>query len=219
MKLDLSDEQDRQLVTMLASLKLRLPNLKGMAVSNFKGFNDLAYFFIHCVPCKLEYLSINFSTPSGLDEINTFTIRALVKGIQKVTQQVFIENAIINEDHLEEVVKASSQTVQLIINDSKVLLGRSLDFNRDIVYKTSYISFSNCGGHIKSSKQWDKKPGKFEKLIMAIRDSGLGNSLKSINVKGCKLGKDKVEEQLQDHNISHIDVVEEINVAMEYLQE
>ena len=82
-----------------------------------------------------------------------------------------------------------------------------LDFSGP-AYSIPYLSFWNCQCH---SNNWDTKPERFGRIIKAIAQSGLKDSLKTINIQYTNLTVDQVKAMLKVNNIEHINIVDERN--------
>ena len=110
------------------------------------------------------------------------------------------------KDSFEQFVKSCSKTARLIFMCCKINLDSDIDLSGP-TYNLSYLSFYCC--HCQNSN-WKTKSGDFEKIVKAIAQSGLKDSLKTINECG-NIGVENVKKILKEFNLKHVSAVQESN--------
>ena len=147
---------------------------------------------------------ISDKNPTKID----FYIDSLCEAINGVSKEIYLENLIVGEKDLEKIAKSSCNWERLVIRFSDIYCSSALDFSTDSDYKTKSLSFYNwgCDGYRKSS--WMTDSSLFENIVEGIGKSGLKLSLQTVDIKGCKLDKSKVQEMFNKNKMSHISVVD-----------
>jgi len=138
-------------------------------------------------------------------------MKGLKSLLPHVTKEVYFNYLVVSGEDLSQIVKASSNLERLSFVVSKILTSDSLDFSSTSQSKLEYLSFNACAYHNWCNMEWDKYPDRFEKIVVAIKNSSLKDSLKTLNVRKCKISSSKVGEQLAAHGLSHINLGEEDN--------
>jgi hypothetical protein len=78
-------------------------------------------------------------------------------------------------------------------------------------YKTSFLSLTYCGNS--SHNSWGSHEHRFENIVKGIKNCGLKDSLKTIDVYNCEIGKAKASEILSKHGLGAITVVDDKHIA------
>ena len=112
-----------------------------------------------------------------------------------------------SESDLEEVVKSSCNSERLTLHWCDLKWSRSMDFKCSSTYKIKYIGFNYWGYNRKT--EWESNPSLFLNIVSAIGNCRLRDSLTSVNVYYCKLGKSKVQQMFNENSMSHVNVIEE----------
>ncbi|CAI2385541.1 unnamed protein product [Moneuplotes crassus] len=226
--LNMSQEQPQKLVKAMGDSKYPLPNMNRLKLDYIYNQEAILNPFMQnsvASPLKLFNLNCSFVGSSGS---NTTEASGLMKGLKSllpnVTKEVFLWYLIVSEDALSQIVKASSNAQRLTVGYSKINLTNSnilkiqtsdsLDFTSAAQSKLEYLSFRMCAYDSWCNQEWDKYPDRFEKIVVAIKNSSLKDSLKTLNVYSCKISPSKVGEQLETHGLSHISVVQENNLPL-----
>ena len=190
---------------------MRLPNIKRLVINKISDSNsDLASFLSNSVPNKLDLFWMNHpyisdSTPTKID----FYIESLCEAIKGVSKEIYFENLIVGEEDLEKIVKSSCNWERLVIRYSDILCSSALDFSTDSDYKTKSLSFYNWGCDSDRKSSWKTDFSLFENIVEGIGKSGLKQSLQTVDIKGCKLDKSKVQEMFTKHGMTNVSVVED----------
>jgi hypothetical protein len=79
-------------------------------------------------------------------------------------------------------------------------------------YKISFLSFP-WSGHPSYGNGWHSYEHRFENIVKGIKNCGLKDSLKTIDVHHCQIGKAKASEILSKHGLRAISVVEDKDIA------
>ena len=133
----------------------------------------------------------------------------LVNSVSKVTEQVYLNYMEFKPEEVEEIIKGSSQSKELILRTCKLHTKKGMDLSSNNHYLTQYLSFVNCEYNSDVSMEWDKYPERFEHIIEAISKCTLKTSLKKINICGCKISKETVEGLLKKYSLDNIQVVKQ----------
>ncbi|CAI2361281.1 unnamed protein product [Moneuplotes crassus] len=216
--LDMQKEESQKLVKAMGDTKYPLHNINRLSLKAI--YNQEAIlnpFMANSVSSPLRLFNLNLDRvgPCGS---NTIEVGGLMKGLKSllphVTKEVYLNYLVVSGEDLSQIVKASSNLERLSFVASKILTSDSLDFSSTAHSKLEYLSFKSCAYHDWCNMEWDKYPDRFEKIVVAIKNSSLKDSLKTLNVHKCKISSSKVGEQLATHELSHINVVEENHSAL-----
>ena len=112
----------------------------------------------------------------------------------------------------EQIVKASYNWERLTFWFSTIHLPETLDFRIDTNYKIKHLSFQDSGNTYWTilKTDWMTDPTAFSKIVNAISESGLKESLKEINIQKNKtLNKENLQQEFNDKGMSHISIIEE----------
>ena len=143
-----------------------------------------------------------------------FYIEALCKTLKAITNEVYIEWLKLTASDLEQIVKASSNSERLVIRFSDVSCSAALDFAIADRYNTEFLSFLNWGYSNRTS-DFKSNQASFENIVEAMAKSGLKDSLQTLDIKGCGLGKTAVQGLLSKHGMGAVSVVETGGEPME----
>ncbi|CAI2361161.1 unnamed protein product [Moneuplotes crassus] len=215
LKLNMSEDNSMNLVKSIGASKCFLGDMNRLQIDYVsKKDHSLNDFLKNCNLSSLRLLSFN-NNFLGSTGSQALKIKFYQEGLQRllinVTKEVYLENLIIDGLDLSCIIQSCVNTERLVIRYSKISTSDSLDFSTPPQAKLEYLSFCYCGGEKWCSEQWDMYPEKFEKIIVAIKNSSLKNSLKSINVRCCKISVSKVNELLDTHDLPHIKGINQVN--------
>ncbi|CAI2361111.1 unnamed protein product [Moneuplotes crassus] len=215
LELNMSEDKSKDLVKSIGASKYSLGDMNRLQIDKISNEDHtLNNFLKNCSPSSLRLLSFNHSylEPDGIAVVKVkFYEEGMQKLLTNVTKEVYLEHLIVDASDLSQIVKACVNSERLTIRCSQISTSDSLDFSTPAQTKLQYLSFYNCGGSAWCNQEWDKYPSRFEKIIVAIKNSSLKNSLNTINVECCKISVSKVNELLAAHDLSHISVGEECN--------
>ncbi|CAI2361409.1 unnamed protein product [Moneuplotes crassus] len=214
LKLNMSEDKSKNLVKAMGESKYSFGDMNRLQIDKISNEDHtLNNFLKNCSHSSLRLLSFNHSY-LGSNGSEAVKVKFYEEGMQNllanVTREVYLRHLIVDASDLSQIVKACVNSERLTINWSKISTSDSLDFSTPAQTKLQYLSFYDCGGKW-CSEEWDKYPARFEKIILAIKNSSLKNSLNTINVGCCKISVSKVTELLAAHDLSHISVVDEKN--------
>ena len=85
-------------------------------------------------------------------------------------------------------------------------LNTPLDFSTDLQYNIKFLCLGRCGQSNKSD--WANNRGDLRKIIKAISQSKLKDSLEEINIYKCGVTISEVEQMLTDEGISNIKITD-----------
>ncbi|CAI2363269.1 unnamed protein product [Moneuplotes crassus] len=222
LRFDMSSECDHQIIKAMNTFKRSLGDMKRLIIDWIKNENEsLKTFLTHSAPSSLQSFVFNSNYNIDLDGNPEspvrikFYLESLKEVLSKVTEEVYLEALEIDDTDLSQIFKSASSSERLIIRFSKISTSDSLDFSSPSQSKLKYLSFFNCACTSWCCMNWDEHPDRFEKIIVAIKNSSLKDSLLQINVEGCNIEIDQVNELLAAHGLSNIEVVEEENEPLE----
>ena len=204
----MEDEDNRILIRDIVNSRFRLPNLKWIRVDNIPDEeNVLANFFKKCSPSKLKLLLLNKIPVTHTPIKAKFYINSLLKIVNITTKEVCIKLFEFNEEELQLIIKASSNTEKIKFYFCSIHCSTKLDFGAKIKYNTKHLSFQ-CWGSIRWKEwttDWKFHSPVFANIIDAIGNSGLRYSLKNINIGHNRtLSKTAVQRLLNDRDMAHI---------------
>ncbi|CAI2361440.1 unnamed protein product [Moneuplotes crassus] len=215
LELNMSEDKSKNLVKAMGESKYSFGDMNRLQIDYISNEDHtLNNFLKNCSPSSLRLLSFNHNY-LGSDGSNAVEIKFYEEGMQtllaNVTKEVYLEYLIVDASDLSQIVKACVNSERLTIRNSKISTSDSLDFSTPSQAKLQYLSFVNCGVQDWCSEEWGKYPARFEKIIVAIKNSSLKNSLSTINVRRCKISISKVAELLIAHDLAHVSVVSEVD--------
>ncbi|CAI2364220.1 unnamed protein product [Moneuplotes crassus] len=215
--LDMTDGKCQKLVKTMGDFRYPLGDMNELSI-DLVGNKDAALktFMTNSSLSSLKSFVFNDSYKGAWDEeASAVKVKYYVDGLKKVlphvTKEVYLNRIIADADDLSLIVKLSSNAERLTVRLSKILTSDSLDFTSPTPSKITYLSFFNCGHANWSNQEWDKYPDRFEKIIIAIKNSSLKDSLKTLNLKECKISISKATSLLSTHGLPHISVIQEVN--------
>lgn len=166
-------------IQILRSIKLlKLPPISRIRLNRVSDSNsDLLEFFQYSLPDKLNFLTLNLSFHKivNLD----FYADALACGLGKVTRNVFFGAFKFSEKAFETILKACKNTHTVNFYRCIIDIEDELNFTES-EYKISILSFSGSG--LIPENSWDSHRDKLIKIIKAISECRLKNSLTEINL-------------------------------------
>ncbi|CAI2362447.1 unnamed protein product [Moneuplotes crassus] len=219
LKLDMSENKSRNLAKAMGVCKYSFGDMNRLEIDCiFNEDHTLNNFFKNCSQSSLRLLSLNYNF-LGSNGSHALKLKFYQEGLQNllvnVTKEVYLKNLIVNGSDLNHIVKSCVNTERLTIRYSKIYTCDSLDFSTPSQSKLEYLSFYECRGYEWCSEEWSKYSEKFEKIIVAIKKSSLKDSLKTINVRKCKISVSKLNELLIIHGLSRISAIDEQNFPLE----
>ena len=210
----LNDTKSKSFLDDLATSKALIPQIKRIAINRLNG-NDsnLNLFLSNWVPQNLTFLSINNPWIDGkLTAKMSFYSSSLTTSLKKVTKEIFLQLFEMDESDLESVIKASCNSERLVLYWCDLKWSRPMNFKCSSTYKIKCI-WLNLWGRSPRKTEWLSNPSLFSNIVSAIGDCGLRNSLTTLNVYACKLDKIKVQQMFDKNSMSHVKVIEDVNVG------
>jgi hypothetical protein len=159
-------------------------------------------FLDSCLPDSLQSLTINYGTRTRIKA--SFYLPSIQTSFKKTTKENYIRWFVCSKEEFEEIVKASHNTDRLVMWALKVDSEQEFDFGGPD-YKTSFLSLKYCGNS--NNNSWGSHEHRFENIVKGIKNCGLKDSLKTIDVYECEIGKAKASEILSKHGLGAITVV------------
>ena len=177
----------------MANVKLRLPDFRTVQIGCVLNANSDLKRFLNCFTvAKLKLLRFNYFSHITTATKASFYIRSLSKIVRATTKQVSLFRLELNEEELEQIIKASCNTDTLIFEMCDIHCSTALDFGSSLKYKMKILSFQFWGNTFDPDRKadWKFDPTCFNNIIEAISNSGLRNSLQNICI-ACNLTLDK----------------------------
>ncbi|CAI2362546.1 unnamed protein product [Moneuplotes crassus] len=218
--LNMTKDKCQKLVKTLGDFKYHLGDMDKLKIDNVDNEDAaLKKFLTNSSLASLKSLVFNVDYKgSGDEETGVVKVKFYLDGLKKVlpqvTKEVYLTKLIADSDDLSQIVKLSYNAERLTVRLSKILTSNSLDFASPTPSKISYLSFKNCGRYDWSNQEWDKHPDKFEKIVTAIKNSSLKDSLETLNLRNCKISISKATSLLSTHGLSHISIIQEDNTPI-----
>ena len=147
-------------------------------------------------------------TQSFPDEVNYFTFKAWNGGVQSISgymeelkqcilkskDKVAIVNSTLNSAELNQIFRTCKHVSRLWIWSCKIEIDSELDFGQENDYNIKYLCFRYTGNYDRTN--WESNKSDMQTLFKAISNSGLRRSLNEINVYGCRIAVEEVEEAM-----------------------
>jgi hypothetical protein len=127
--------------------------------------------------------------------------------LHKITKEIFIEDLTLSQLEFEQIMNASSYCERLTFYGCTISTDSECDFSIQEDYQIKYLSFRFTG----CSSSWNSKPYRFNYICSGISTCSLKNSLTTLSVHNCKIGKEKAKQMLEYQGITGIDVDEDKN--------
>jgi hypothetical protein len=184
-----------------------LPDIKRVRIQYMNNDSDASVrdFLDSCLPDSLQSLTINYYTSTRIKA--SFYLPSIQTAFKKTTKENYICYFDCSKEEFEEIVKASHNTDRLVMNGLKMDSEQEFDFGGPD-YKTSFLSLMYCG-HSSYGNSWGSHEHRFENIVKGIKNCGLKDSLKTIDVYECEIGKAKASEILSKHGLGAITVVDD----------
>ena len=121
----------------------------------------------------------------------------------KTSDQFVVDKTSFSPDEFRELVCAAKGTKQLYFQFDIIPLDEQVDFGNMEGSKVELLGFGCSGGS--SYSNWKSHPIRFENLVASIAQSqGLKDSLKTLNIWGCEITKEKAQEVLNKYNLKSV---------------
>ena len=181
--------------------KLKIPHLKRI--------------YLHSVPVDWEEVRSFLS--NSISKINKFYFNndrkvelsaskyiESLKVVSTKTSDVFaVDKTNFSSDEFRELVCAAKGTKRLYFEFDIIPLDEQVDFGDMKGCKLEFIGFYCSGGS--SYSNWKAHPKRFENLVASIAKSQrLKDSLKTLDIYGCEITKEKAKEVLNKYNLKSV---------------
>ena len=137
-----------------------------------------------------------------------YYLDAFEKAVKHMTGDVKLNFWVHSKNSLERVVKASANWERLIIRFSKIDWDQDFDFKGPF-YNIKYFGLPLWGDH--SEDGWSTAPDKLRRIIKAISESSMKQTIRTINVPACGVSVQKVKDFLNLYELNDVKVAEEEN--------
>uniref|UniRef100_A0A7S3KVP6 Uncharacterized protein n=1 Tax=Euplotes crassus TaxID=5936 RepID=A0A7S3KVP6_EUPCR len=203
--LKMDQQKAKDFVTELANHKIKLPNIKRLALAQDKKEDPVVKeFFKHCFPDQVQLFCYNWNRASAAEQTKLNYYFPEVKGIiPRVTREVYLYDLDMTKQEFEYIV-SNCKAPRLIINYSKFDTSSAVTFTC-AHSNIQYLSFQQSG--YSSRSDWKSTPSKCKHILQAISESGLKDSLHTLNVNTCGLSVGEVKAFLSEVGLEVGEVV------------
>lgn len=187
--------------------KTRLPPLEELwiwkiPIKNSEG-KDLKEFITHSFPSKLALFAFNYN--GELLDGGYYLTSEVLANFKKVTKEVYITNCKLSTRLFCDIIKHSSgcQTVWItkcLITDPE----KQINFNIHSTYKVEVLDLDSTGDE--DHCDWRSNYQHLSRLFEAIVQSGLKQSLKTIDVSQCGLKEHELQVLIDRAQLEKIDI-------------
>ena len=129
------------------------------------------------------------------------------KAIKGVRKELYIKWFEITEQDLQEIVKAASSTEKVVFRYCNVHCKQEMDFVIQKQYQIKHLLFSYSGDFSRKS-DFKTNPSLFENIVEAIAQSGLRDSLETVDILSWGLKVTTVQQMFDARGMSHITATE-----------
>ena len=200
--------------------KIKLPDLQGIEINYISNADaDLVSFLSLWMPARLQKLKVNYVESCRTGIKSKFYVKAFAEAAARTTEEVFFKCINFRTKDLQTVVRAAHNAERIVFDFCNIHCSSGLDFGADLTYKTKLLSFQGWGETDckERTTDWIKDPYSFSQIVDAIGDSGLKASLQEINIKYNEtLSASKVQAKLNAKGMSHISVIDNSPVSLEW---
>ncbi|CAI2359748.1 unnamed protein product [Moneuplotes crassus] len=195
-ELRMNQQKDKDFVTELANLKIKLPNIKRLALAQDKKEDPvIKEFFKHCFPDQVELFCYNWDRALAAEQTKLNYYFIIVKGIiPRVTREVYLCDLDMTKQEFEYIV-SNCKAPRLVIRYSKFDTSSAVTFTC-AHSNIQYLSFQHSGRSERND--WPSTPSKCKHILQAISKSGLKDSLHTLEVAYCGLSVDEVKAFLPE---------------------
>ena len=190
-----------------------MPDIKRIRIDQVSDSDsDLNNFFDNWCPTNFKLLWINYGYISLTPIKANFYTSSLFKAVGSATKEVYIQFFEFRVEDLQQFVKAACNAERIIFCGCSIHCSAALDFGTNLIYKTKYLSFQQCGdNNLKDlTTDWKTDSSAFSHIVDAIAKSGLRHSLTKLSIYYNEtLDQAKVEWLLSEKGITNITVVPE----------
>ena len=191
----------------LNSHVFKLPEIKRIYLQYIPENNsELLQFLEKSSPDRLRILTFGWNSTARV-KID-FYLDGLKKALKGVSKEVLANYWIYSKDSLEKMVKASANCERLIIRQSVTDCDQDLDFSGP-VYKVKYFGFPYWGDY--AGNAWSTNPDKLRRIIKAISESSMKESLTTLNILQCGVSIQNAKSLLNAYGMPIVNVVTEEN--------
>jgi hypothetical protein len=174
-----------------------LPDIKRIAITNDGDKDlDLKEFLSTCFPYHLE-LFYFYLYRKDID----FYKESLQQCLPNITREIYLSFCTFSKTCFESIVKASSKCQRLVFDQCTLKSDAEFDFEGP-EYNISFFGFRFVpnDSHIKIIDNHKK----FENFVKGIKQSGLKDGLKQIDIGYSRVGKAKAQEVLDSYGFKNV---------------
>ena len=201
--MDLSEEKWVSLLKTLS--KLKIPELNKIVLNSVpKDWEQVRSFLSNSIS-KINILWFNYDRIIKLSASKY--LESLKVASTKVTYNFIVDKTNFSSDEFRELVCAAKGVKHLCFRYDIISLDEQVDFEDMEGSKVELLSFYFSGGCDYSN--WKAHPMRFENLVASIAKSqGLKHSLKTLEIVGCEITKEKAQEVLNKYNLKSVELEE-----------
>ena len=183
-------KEDKEALKMLSMNKL--PALKRVIICNVEDDNkDIKSFLKNSCPPALNLFCLNYM--GNLIDAKHY-ITELKQWLKHTSDKIYLSSFKICSKDLNTIIKSSRHCKTLVINNCMIDVSEDLDFSAKSDYELENLSFQFCGKIDRSN--WEDKSTELHKILLAIKNSGLIYSLKTISLHHSIISKNSYLKSL-----------------------
>mmetsp|Transcript_21762 Transcript_21762/g.25033 ORF Transcript_21762/g.25033 Transcript_21762/m.25033 type:complete len:169 (-) Transcript_21762:11-517(-) len=156
------------------------------------------YFNNHCLP---EYRLNKI-------EISNY-MEAIMNVLPRIDKEAYFYYTKLNCRQFISIVKNASHLKRLGFIKCKIIITQPLDFTKSDAAESPYqiqsLNFKGCGEGYRGGTL---KPADFEKIIKAISESTMKNSLEKLRTTDLQIPIEKMNEMMEQYSLQHIQVIQ-----------
>ncbi|CAI2359320.1 unnamed protein product [Moneuplotes crassus] len=203
--LSMNQQKAKDFLTELTSHKIKLPNIKRIKLDQDKKEDPVVKeFFKHCFPDQVELFSYNWNLASDACQTKlSYYFEEVQHIIPRVTREVVLYYFDLTKQEFEYII-SNCKAPRLTISCSKFDTSSATTF-ACAHSSIQYLSFERSGRSARSD--WKGTPSKCKNILQAISESGLKDSLHTLNVGDCGLSTDEVKAFLPEFGLTISEVI------------
>ena len=206
----LKDKKERKIID-LAEKCSRLPEIYHLFLRDVPDKDEKVKLFLQKV-APTNMFMFNFWGAEVWDKLldADYYLEELERVCMGVSWKALLHFCSFSDSGLQAIIKASCNLIYLHIDLWKLNLDSDIDLSGP-TYKIEFLSFNGCG--INFDNDWENKPDRFERVIKAIANSDLKNSLRKLDVCGCGITVEETQQMLDNYNLSNIQAYDTYNMS------
>lgn len=147
--------------------------------------------------------SFSLLSASEGSPIDTY-FESILVGCSKANKMVNLQKFKMNYTQLSKIIKSSSQCEEICLGYCQITTEGVLNFKIDDDYKLKVINFHHSGDSGTTRSNWNKDQSEIAKIIEAMSDSGIKQSLQVLMPVSSTKITDKIQHILNFNGMRHV---------------